>query len=308
MKTTKLSNIRLLTLYVMIIIAAGCERKELYTHEEIYTGSVRLSLDWQTMSPTSQSMQVRIRGTHEGVTTDTLFQIPADGDAVLPLLESDYTVTAWHEAGNIHFDGTTFRVETGSDGLLPEPSALSAATGTLRAEAGNDIRYVLKMRPQTRQFNLTLNINKGEPELVTGITALLSGIATARHISDGVINESDTRGTSNPPSAGSGSMPLTFHRQGNALTTRHRLLGVSPYAQQLLTLTLHYAEGEPQTETYDLTRLLAGFNSFDTSDGTGAFTLSGNLSLDQSIEEAGITGSIDDWTAGTETDMDAGNE
>lgn len=45
MKTTKLSNIRLLTLYVMIIIAAGCERKELYTHEEIYTGSVRLSLE-----------------------------------------------------------------------------------------------------------------------------------------------------------------------------------------------------------------------------------------------------------------------
>lgn len=42
--------------------------------------------------------------------------------------------------------------------------------------------------------------------------------------------------------------------------------------------------------------------------GTDAFVLSGNLSLDQSIEEAGITGSINDWTTGTETDMDADNE
>lgn len=100
----------------------------------------------------------------------------------------------------------------------------------------------------------------------------------------------------------------TWSAGGEAVTGCHLLLGISPYTQQLLTLTLHYAEGEPQTETYDLTRLLAGFNNFEAGSGTDAFVLSGNLSLDQSIEEAGITGSINDWTTGTETDMDADNE
>lgn len=107
-------------------------------------------------------------------------------------------------------------------------------------------------------------------------------------------------------------IPTATYRPGaqeaKPVTGCHLLLGISPYTQQLLTLTLHYAEGEPQTETYDLTRLLAGFNNFEAGSGTDAFVLSGNLSLDQSIEEAGITGSINDWTTGTETDMDADNE
>lgn len=320
MKTPKLNNVRLLTLALILFIAAGCERKELYTHEEIYTGAVRFRLDWQAISPTSPNMQVRIRGTHEGIPTDTLFSIAPDGEAILSLLESDYTVTAWHEAENISFDGTVFRIKAGSDGLLTELSALSAATGTLTAEAGNEIRYALRMRPQTRLFKLALNIDKGEPGLLTGITGILSGVATARHISDGVTNENGTCGNSDMcgegamyrnkegKTYGNGSMHLVFQRQGNVLTAGHLLLGTAPDAQQILTLTLHYAGGEPQTETYDLTSLLAGFNGFGTGGGTEPFTVNGKLSLDQSVEEAGITGSINDWTAGTETDMDAGNQ
>ena len=105
-----------------------------------------------------------------------------------------------------------------------------------------------------------------------------------------------------------GSIRPVFTRNGNTLSATHRLLGIAPAVRQQLTLTLHYAEGEPQTQVYDLTSFLSGFNRFSPDTADEVFTLTGDLQLQQSLESPGISGTITGWTPGTETDLEAGNK
>ena len=360
----------------------ACDRKELFEHQELYAATVSIRPDWQSQSPTASALQIRIRGTHPAtdfspaISTDTTFTLAASGaeaasaeaaanatataaasaanaalpEALLTLPEASYSLIAWHEASGLTFDGTRFRLSTLPDGTLAEPAPLCAAAITFCAIAGQENRPPLKMQPHTRLLKLTLNISQGTPELLTDVTATLTGCAATREIGGG---ETLTRGedcelmkaeaceltkaedcelmkeearelmeeearelmkaegdklTRTAETGDVGSIRPVFTRNGNTLSATHRLLGIAPAVRQQLTLTLHYAEGEPQTQVYDLTSFLSGFNRFSPDTADEVFTLTGDLQLQQSLESPGISGTITGWTPGTETDLEAGNK
>lgn len=344
----------------------ACDRKELFEHQELYAATVSIRPDWQSQSPTASALQIRIRGTHPAtdfspaISTDTTFTLAASGaaaasaeaaanatataaasaanaalpEALLTLPEASYSLIAWHEASGLTFDGTRFRLSTLPDGTLAEPAPLCAAAITFCAIAGQENRPPLKMQPHTRLLKLTLNISQGTPELLTDVTATLTGCAATREIGGG---EKLTRGedceltkeeacelmkeearelmkteedklTRTAETGDVGSIRPVFTRNGNTLSATHRLLGIAPAVRQQLTLTLHYAEGEPQTQVYDLTSFLSGFNRFSPDTADEVFTLTGDLQLQQSLESPGISGTITGWTPGTETDLEAGNK
>lgn len=336
----------------------ACDRKELFEHQELYAATVSIRPDWQSQSPTASALQIRIRGTHPAtdfspaISTDTTFTLAASGaaaasaeaaanatataaasaanaalpEALLTLPEASYSLIAWHEASGLTFDGTRFRLSTLPDGTLSEPAPLCAAAITFCAIAGQENRPPLKMQPHTRLLKLTLNISQGTPELLTDVTATLTGCAATREIRGG---EKLTRGedcelmkaeaceltkaegdklTRTAETGDVGSIRPVFTRNGNTLSATHRLLGIAPAVRQQLTLTLHYAEGELQTQVYDLTSFLSGFNRFSPDTADEVFTLTGDLQLQQSLESPGISGTITGWTPGTETDLEAGNK
>ena len=360
----------------------ACDRKELFEHQELYAATVSIRPDWQSQSPTASALQIRIRGTHPAtdfspaISTDTTFTLAASGaaaasaeaaanatataaasaanaalpEALLTLPEASYSLIAWHEASGLTFDGTRFRLSTLPDGTLAEPAPLCAAAITFCAIAGQENRPPLKMQPHTRLLKLTLNISQGTPELLTDVTATLTGCAATREIRGG---EKLTRGedcelmkgeaceltkaedcelmkeearelmeeearelmkaegdklTRTAETGDVGSIRPVFTRNGNTLSATHRLLGIAPAVRQQLTLTLHYAEGEPQTQVYALTSFLSGFNRFSPDTADEVFTLTGDLQLQQSLESPGISGTITGWTPGTETDLEAGNK
>lgn len=351
----------------------ACDRKELFEHQELYAATVSIRPDWQSQSPTASALQIRIRGTHPAtdfspaISTDTTFTLAASGaeaataeaaanatatadasaanaalpEALLTLPEASYSLIAWHEASGLTFDGTRFRLSTLPDGTLAEPAPLCAAAITFCAIAGQENRPPLKMQPHTRLLKLTLNISQGTPELLTDVTATLTGCAATREIG----GEKLTRGedcelmkgeaceltkeearelmkteaceltkaerdklTRTAETGDVDSIRPVFTRNGNTLSATHRLLGIAPAVRQQLTLTLHYAEGEPQTQVYDLTSFLSGFNRFSPDTADEVFTLTGDLQLQQSLESPGISGTITGWTPGTETDLEAGNK
>lgn len=327
----------------------ACDRKELFEHQELYAATVSIRPDWQSQSPTASALQIRIRGTHPAtdfspaISTDTTFTLAASGTAAASaeaaanataaasaanaaLPEASYSLIAWHEASGLTFDGTRFRLSTLPDGTLAEPAPLCAAAITFCAIAGQENRPPLKMQPHTRLLKLTLNISQGTPELLTDVTATLTGCAATREIGGG---EKLTRGedcelmkaeaceltkaegdklTRTAETGDVGSIRPVFTRNGNTLSATHRLLGIAPAVRQQLTLTLHYAEGELQTQVYDLTSFLSGFNRFSPDTADEVFTLTGDLQLQQSLESPGISGTITGWTPGTETDLEAGNK
>lgn len=274
----------------------ACDRKDSTEPEELAT--VRISPDWQSQSPTAPSLQIRICDTqqatdgHPAANTDTTFALASTSEALLVLPEARYHLVAWHEAQGLSFDGTCFRLSTLSDGTLAEPAPLCASAITFSAVAGQETHPSLKMQPQTRPLKLTLQIGQGSPELLTDINATLTGCAATREISE---------------TEEAGSIRLNFTRSGSTLSATHRLLGIVSSTPQQLTLTLHYAKGEPQTEVYDLTSFFSDFNNFNAENAEETFTLTGDLQLEQSLEETGISGTIVEWTQGTETDMEAGN-
>lgn len=301
---------------------SACDRKELVEHQDLYAATVSLRPDWQSQSPTAPGLQIRIRGTHPAtgfspaISTDTTFTLASgasDAPVLLTLPEAAYSLTAWHEAPGVSFDGTRFHLSTLPDGTLAEPAPLCAAAITFSTIAGQENRPPLKLQPQTRPLKLYLNISQGTAELITDINATLTGCAATRELTRGEKGNKLTRGgeaqvTRTAEIGNEGSVRPAFTRDGNTLSATYRLLGIVPAARQMLTLTLHYAEGNPQTEVYDLTSFLSGFNNFSPGGDTGeTFTLTADLQLEQNLETPGISGTITGWTPGTETDMEAGN-
>lgn len=322
----------------------ACDRKELFEHQELYAATVSIRPDWQSQSPTASALQIRIRGTHPAtdfspaISTDTTFTLAAS-DAVAASAEAAANATAAASAANAALPEVLLTLP---DGTLAEPAPLCAAAITFCAIAGQENRPPLKMQPHTRLLKLTLNISQGTPELLTDVTATLTGCAATREIGGG---EKLTRGencelmkeeaceltktedcelmkeearelmkaegdklTRTAETGDVGSIRPVFTRNGNTLSATHRLLGIAPAVRQQLTLTLHYAEGEPQTQVYDLTSFLSGFNRFSPDTADEVFTLTGDLQLQQSLESPGISGTITGWTPGTETDLEAGNK
>lgn len=294
-------------LYLLLICTMwSCERKEPFTHEELYTGTIPLSLDWQGATPTHPTVQVHIQGTHHPdiqreITKDTLFLLEANGSAQLSLLEAEYIIAAWHDADNINFDGTSFRLTPDENGFLPEPGTLYANYDKFQVTAQQTTNVVHKLYPHTRTLSFDFKLEAQAKGRIKAIHATLSGIASAKRITDRHVDE-----------ASSGSVAWILEQKTTTDTRtgqqevkyfcKKRLLGIQPNERQHFILTLNYTNGEQETIEKDLTSELHNFNE------TGEEKKDLNLSADIKFAgQADASVTIEDWKPGTDTDLDANN-
>ncbi|WP_044267106.1 FimB/Mfa2 family fimbrial subunit [Bacteroides timonensis] len=304
MKTQNTHNIYLHFLLVTFILC-GCEHKELSTHEELYTSSIPLTLDWQVESPTTSTVKVHIWGAHTSATqgiisTDTLFMLDAHSTAQLSLLEAKYTIVAWHDARNVSFDGTYFHLKADEKGFLPEPEAFCAGYETIQATAQEEKAFALKMHPYTRNLAFSFQLDAQAKGRIEAITATLSGIASARKL-----GERTLYGTSG------GSIALALEREETPETRtegtvkyscRKRLLGIHPEERQLFVITLHYTNGEQEVIEEDLTSALFDFNANGNEEKDRILSATINFA-----GQSNMSATIEDWELGADTDLDANN-
>lgn len=292
-----------------IIALAGCDKKELYTPEVLYTAPTLLKADWAGASPTADALRWHVRGVAGasasagaadiaaagGAAADTLFTSAPDATVSLALLEADYEVTAMHDAAHVSFDGECFLLEADAEGLLAEPGELRAGMGTFRAVAQQQNTYALPMLPFTRVLTLRFRLNAEAEGRVASISARLGGVASARRLAD--------RATAMTPG---GVVAIDIVRESTRASDAAsiffrgtcRLLGIHTGERQLLTLILHYTNGEQEALQQDLSPYLTTFND----PASDPITLTAGLSF---AGQPGVSATIDDWRPGTDADLDA---
>ena len=206
-----------------------------------------------------------------------------EGDnASNPLIPGEHTVLVYNTPeGFTVTDGIAYveRVDGTralTDLIDPLPETLYSGTKTVTVVADDTLHLDLSVAQRTRDLRLELTVTEGDPERITAITGILSGVVGAYDLrSETLYGEA----VSTAPA---------FTRSGDKVSADLRLLGTMGGAQ-VLTLRLSFLNGNPQDITIesDLTEQLAGFNL-----GTGTITLDGEL---HTPTEAGVEAAIIDW-------------
>ena len=243
--------------------------------------------EYNTPHPDKGVIAVNInqpQGTEEDDYTVEVDGKPLDeGDnASNPLTPGEHTVLVYNTPeGFTVTDGIAYveRVDGTralTDLIDPLPETLYSGTKTVTVVADDTLHLDLSVAQRTRDLRLELTVTEGDPERITPITGILSGVAGAYDLrSETLYGEA----VSTAPA---------FTRSGDKVSADLRLLGTMGGAQ-VLTLRLSFLNGNPQDITIesDLTEQLAGFNL-----GTGTITLDGEL---HTPTEAGVEAAIIDW-------------
>jgi hypothetical protein len=202
-------------------------------------------------------------------------------DYMFPVGQQDINI--YNDAENISISGTTATANYAAG----EIGWLFTGKGIVEVEYGKDNNVTIAMRQQVRQLTLQFDVTGDARNRITGIDATLSGAAGAINISNGF------------PEGNPVSVPLTFEslNASESFSATVRLLGINGTGQ-ILSLTLHFADGKPQsfTLTSDLSNALSTFNS----DKKTPLTLTSGITV--SITPLGVTAEIADWKgSGNET-------
>jgi hypothetical protein len=186
-----------------------------------------------------------------------------------------YTVNVWNDADNIAVSGATATADY-SNGLT---GWLFTGAESVNIEKDKNHSFTVAMHQRVRQLTLVLDITGDARDRITAIEATLSGVAGAISINNG-----------NPEGAAVTVSPV-FAQAGGKYSAAIRLLGITGNAQ-ILSLTLHFADGNPSTHTLtsDLSDRLAAFNA----DRKTPVTLAAILTVTSA--EAGFQAVIDNWT------------
>lgn len=286
---------------LVIAALAGCNKKELYTHEELYNASTLLKVDWLGASPTASTLQLHVWSVAEAIAVDTLFCLASDATVRLELPEAEYAVVATHDAAHVRFDGECFCLETDAGGLLSEPGEFSAGAGVFRPVAQQENTYVLQLFSFTRKLALRFRLDREADGRIASINARLGGMASARRLTD----RTTTRD-------GAGIVEIAVEREdasgmraadedGIFFSGSRNLLGVHTNERQILTLTLHYTNGEEETLEQDLSSYLQDFNNY-ASGSVEDLTLNAGITI---AGQPGVSATLGDWKPGTDSDLDA---
>lgn len=293
-------------LLLLPLMACSCDRKDIFNHEELYTGTVPLSLDWQGVAPDEQpDMHIHIWGTHtsdarEETSKDTLFLMDSN-TAHLSLLETEYNIVAWHDADNLNFDGTHFRLKTDENGYLPEPGTLYACYDKFRVNAQQENSFAIKLRPYTRKLAFSFRLEAQAEGRIEAIKATLSGIASAKRL-DNLLVDEEPAGVITWEFKKEAKPDTRAAAEGIGYSARKNLLGIHPGEEQHLVLTLYYTNGEQEVIEQNLTDHLRKFNN--SEEGNEGLSLSANIDF---AGQADATATIEDWKQGIDTDLDADN-
>ena len=176
-----------------------------------------------------------------------------EGDnASNPLTPGEHTVLVYNTPeGFTVTDGIAYveRVDGTralTDLIDPLPETLYSGTKTVTVVVDDTLHLDLSVAQRTRDLRLELTVTEGDPERITAITGILSGVAGAYDLrSETLYGEA----VSTAPA---------FTRSGDKVSADLRLLGTMGGAQ-VLTLRLSFLNGNPQDITIesDLTEQLA---------------------------------------------------
>ncbi len=267
----KLSKILLL---LTIAAMTSCTIVDL---EEPMKGKITLITDWSKCTsgieqPTSYSVIVNNQTLNYTQSTN-----------LLPELNTGtYPIYIYNTPDKISIAGTTATVATPNNQVDPLPGWLFTATTQAIYTDFKEETVAAVMQQQVRQLTITLKPEGGTIERITGITAILSGVAGAWDFK------------ANKPAGNAMNVPLTFAKQDNGTWQAVvRLLGITG-TQQKLSGTVTFEEGPPADITLDsdLSAIIAKFNT----DKITPLLLQGEMK--ETPTECGFTSVITSWESG----------
>ena len=204
-------------------------------------------------------------------------------------------------AHNLRVEYGIATVESGGT-LLPHVGELWTGHADFGVEAGRETTVSIPMQPQTRLLELSLRIDGGDPQLVSSLTATLTGVRRSRIVDPvqaQLVTDAPTRTGSGDDAGGTIRLDFALNDEGTAYTASARLLGLQPGTKHRLRLTLTKPNGYTDSQDYDLTDDLAGFEDADAALPPGGFGLEWGITLPQPVRpQFGISG----WTPAEDTE------
>ena len=169
--------------------------------------------------------------------------------------------------------------------LLPQPGVLYGNAATIGIAAAATLAVTLPMKPLTRRLTLKMKLAGGNPGILAGTEASITGIAPALDIA--ALKLQGDPATVRP----------VFVREGDVLTAELNLLGTAADVRQEFIIVLIATDGQRQTLARDMTGALSDFNR-----GTDPMTLDATLELmNDALPDADIT----DWVPSGSEEGDA---
>ena len=284
-------KIILLMMGAVFFLAVGCGKDDLHNTPHPDRGAVTVTTDWSRRSSDAtvpESYVLRIGDKEQTVSGET----NTFTDLFLPGRQD---LLIFHQPEGITVSGTTATVNTLTNGILePMPDYLLSGTAELEIVKDDTLSITVPMRQHTRRLTLTLKLNPGDEQRITGTSATLTGIASAIDLTTGAIIS--TEGKTVIPTFALGTDNETRATGQPVLIATLRLLGVIAEEKQVLTLAVTLTDGYVQDITTDLTETL---KHFETGADMEPLKLDATLTLPI---EAGMNGSITGWT-----EVDNGN-
>ncbi len=263
-----------LTKILLLLAIAAITSCTIVDLEDPLKGKITLVTDWSKRTsgieqPTSYSVIVN---------NQTLNYTQATN--LLPELNTGtYPIYIYNTPDKISIAGTTATVGTANNNVDPLPGWLFTATTQAIYADFKEETITATMQQQVRQLTITLKPEGGTIERITGISAILSGIAGTWDFK------------ANKPVGNAMNVPLTFTKQDNGTwQATVRLLGITG-TQQILTGTVTFEGGSPTDITLDsdLSAIIAKFNT----DKITPLSLQGDMK--ETLTELGFVTSVTDW-------------
>lgn len=180
-----------------------------------------------------------------------------------------------------------------AEGELPSVPAFEAGTGTLVVSGNRISQTRVSLSPMSRGVELKVSLTGAGVEDLQMINARIYGISASRSINGG-FSGGEGRAVADGYFVTAALTPAT---DGTWLLSAVRLLGIDTNQKQTLFITGTLKDGTEQTLALDVTPLFEGFNS-----GPAAEPLKLAATLVYEVE-AGLTGTVTDWTPGWDTDI-----
>lgn len=265
----------------IVCCQTGCVKEPLYDTDHPEHGKITISTRWDDRGEgigipgehTVRTKHAASEHSHTASLTGTVNSL----DELFPA--GSHRIHVYNAAENITVSGATAIADyaAGEIGWL--------FTGTENADIEKDkIHHVtVAMRQQVRQLTLIFDVTGDARDRLSGVEATLSGAAGAINIENG------------NPVGEAVTVPISFKslNSSSSFAATIRLPGITG-TEQTLSLTLHFAGGNPQsfTLTSDLSDALAAFNA----DKKTPLTLTSGITV--SITPLGVTAEISDWEGG----------
>ncbi len=207
------------------------------------------------------------------------YVIDESGAVVLPdyFDEGEYLLCVYSESDGVECSQGVATVEVGSDGYLRyDPQIFFFGSQTITVKADGVELCEVELEQVTGELNLNLEIVDGDPDIIVGAEATLSGLASQW---DCIASEATGAAATMSLPITQGAALVKSGEESDYLTSTVYMIGTNG-EQQILTITLTLSNGAVKSIPNDISTLLSSFNG----DKATALTLSANLSIPEAVD------------------------